>query len=179
MKNQIKMKKIAFFVLAAICFSVNANAQTPSTATANVNANIVQPIVITKVQDMVFSDIAVTGGGTVTLGLTNNLSTSGAGVSLPATSAPFSAVFNVTGSAGYLYTYSVPANFNLVHSITPANTIAVSAITSTYDGSAHISTLNGSGADVVKFGATITLAANQAPGFYANTTAFAVTVNYN
>lgn len=182
MKKQNLMKKITFFAIAAIGFSVNANAQTPSSATADVNANIVQPLVITKVQDMVFSDIAVTGGGTVTLDLADGLTTSGAGVSLPATSAPFSAVFNVTGSAAYLYNYSVPANFNLTNTTgTGGETIAVSAITSTYDGAtpAHNSTLDVNGEDVIKFGATITLVANQVPGFYENTTAFQVTVNYN
>lgn len=179
MKNQIKMKKIAFFALAAICISATANAQTPSSATAEVNANIIEPIAITKVQDMVFSDIAVTSGGTVTLGLTDNLSTSGAGVSLPATSTPFSAEFLVTGSAGYDYNYSMPAPFNLVHTVTPANTIAVSNITSTYDGTTRNSTLDVNGEDVIKFGARITLIASQAPGFYENTTAFQVTVNYN
>lgn len=173
------MKKIAFFALAAICVSVNANAQTPATATAEVNANIIEPIAITKVQDMVFSDIAVTGGGTVTLDLADGLTTSGVGVSLPATSTPFSAEFLVEGSAGYDYNYSMPAPFNLVHTVTPANTIAVSAITSTYDGTTRNSTLDGSGEDVIKFGATITLIASQAPGFYENTTDFDVTVNYN
>jgi hypothetical protein len=186
MKTKKLMKKITLIALAAIGFSVNANAQTPSSATAEVNANIVEPIVISKTQDMVFSDIAVTGGGTVTLDTYSALTTSGVGVSLPATSTPVSAEFHVTGSAGYLYNYSVPSNFKLWHSNNlGTDSINVSSITSrsASAGTPSISTLSPSGpsagTDDIFFGATITLAAAQLPGFYRNLTAFQVTVNYN
>ncbi len=186
MKKQNFMKKITFMAIAAIGFAVTANAQSTSqNATVEVNATIVQPIAISNDRDMVFSYIAVSTGGSVTMNLAGAVVASG-GVSIPATSAPTSAEFTVTGTPTYAYHYLIPADFNLTNTTgTGGETIAVSDITSTYGngvlGAATSigSALDGSGEDVLNFGAKITLASGQVPGIYKNTTAFNVIVAYD
>jgi hypothetical protein len=64
----------------------------------------------------------------------------------------------------------------ITHLTLPANTMTVTAFTSTPSGTG---TLSGAGAQTIDVGATLNVAASQVGGTYVSGTPFTVTVNYN
>jgi len=158
---------------ALVCAATTVRAQ--ETASATVTATIVTPISITKDVDMNFGNVAVqsTTGGTVVLTPAGTRTRTG-GVTLPTTAGTVTAAqFTVSGTSGYTYTITLPTTPLTITS--GANTMTVTAFTSTPSGTG---TLTG-GSEVVNVGATLNVAAAQPAGVYVSGTPFNVTVNYN
>jgi len=169
------MKKLSTFaagLIAMLCSTTNTFAQV--TVTANATATIVTPISITKTADMNFGNVAVQAStaGTVILA-TDNSRTQTGGVTLPATAGTVSAaIFTVNGEGAYTYTVTLPSTLTISNS---SVNMTVNGFTSTPSGTGTLS----SGAQTLKVGATLNVAAAQAAGTYTSATPFNVTVNYN
>ena len=172
------MKNISKVVLAAavmIGFSTSSFAQ--ATATASASATIITPISITKTIDLNFGNVAVsaTTGGTVILDPTGSRTTGGGGVTLPATTGTVAAAsFDVAGAASFTYAITLPTSTVTISS--GSNSMNVTTFTSLPSATG---TLSSGGTQTLTVGATLAVAAGQAPGSYTNTTAIPVTVNYN
>ncbi len=158
-----------FLVLAVIMFAFGATTFAQTSATANVTATIVTPIAVTKTTDMSFGNVAAGASlGTVVLPPTGARTTTG-GVTLPATTGTVTAAqFHITGTAGVAFTLSLPASTTISNG---APNMLVNSIVS--DAPATIT----GGAIDVNVGATLNVAAAQAPGGYTGT--FVVNVAYN
>jgi spore coat protein U-like protein len=180
-KSPMKMKnKIFAFAILAMGFSVKSFAQ--SQVTADASATIVAPISITQDNGLNFgsiaagstaSDVRVTPAGarSITNGGNATLSVGGAAAS--------AASFTVTGSAGYQYTVSLPADDIVTLSDGGTNSMAVNSfnfLATNNNATTGTGILTG-GSDILKVGATLLVSANQAAGSYTGT--FDVTVNYN
>jgi hypothetical protein len=167
-----QMKKLISFLLVLVAFTAVSYAQVSADATAT--ATIVSPITITKTVDMDFGNVAVSSvAGTVILTPAGTRSTTG-GVTLPATTGTVTAAaFNVTGTPAYTYSIAITGSPLTVTS--GANTMTVTAFTST---PASPGTLV-AGDNALTVGATLNVGANQASGTYVSGLPFTVTVNYN
>ena len=156
-----------------IAFTSGIFAQSTDTEQTTATATIVGPLALTKVSDMNFGTIAVTGtAGTVVLGTDNSRTAVGPALVPPA--AGVAASFTVSGQASRTYTITLPAN-GTVSLISGANTMA--ANTFVHNAGAN-PTLSGAGAAAFTVGATLSVAANQAAGSYTSAN-FPVTINYN
>ena len=124
---------------------------------------------------MDFGNVAVSASlGTVILTPAGVRSVTG-GVTLPAvTGTVTAATFDVSGQANFTYSITLPAAATTITS--GANTMTVDTWIST---PTPTGTLDGTGAETLSVGATLNVAAGQAPGAYLSGTAFTVTVNYN
>lgn len=168
-----KLTKIIAIGTLMIGSSVSAFAQASATATST--ATIITPIAITKTVDMNFGNAAVQAGtgGTIVLAPAGTRTTSG-GVTLPAVTGTVTAAsFNVTGSGTSTYSITLPV---------AATTLTSGANTMTCDTWTSNPTPTGTltaGAQTLTVGATLNIAAAQAPGTYVSGTPFTVTVNYN
>jgi hypothetical protein len=87
---------------------------------------------------------------------------------------PASAVFGVTGEAGFTYAITLPTDGAVTISDGASHTMAVNAFVS---NPGTTGTLSGAGTDTLKVGATLVVGNNQVPGTY--TGSFNVTVSYN
>ncbi len=170
MKN---LNKIFAIIVIMFAFASTTFAQVTATATAT--GTIVTPIAITKALDMNFGNVAVSAtGGTVILAPAGTRGITG-GVTLPATVGTVTeARFTVTGVANYTYSITLPSTATTVTS--GANTMSVNAFTSL---PSPTGTLDGSGTQTLKVGATLNVSALQPAGTYISGTPFSVTVNYN
>ncbi len=147
------------------------------TAKASATATVVAPISLSKVTDMNFGNVAVSssGSGSVILTTADTRSTSGTGVTLPATSGTVSAAaFTVAGAPGFTYSITLPGSCNLSdgsgHSMTIGSFVSSPATSGT---------LSTSGTQNLKVSATLAVSAAQPAGTYVNSTGVPVTVNYN
>ncbi len=170
MKTQIR-----FFALTVILIGLSTSLFAQVSATSSSSATIVTPITIAKTADINFGNVAInTIAGTVVL-TTAGSRTSTGGVTLPAVAGTVTAAsFNVTGAANYTYSITLPGSATTLTS--GANSMTASTFTS---NPATTGTLNGSGTQTVKVGATLNVSASQAAGSYTSSTPFTVTVNYN
>lgn len=170
------MKNLLFIAIAIFGFSAVSFGQ--ETATATATGTIVTPIAIANAGDLNFGNVAVQSvlGGTVILAADGTRTTGGAGgVTLPASAGTVSAAhFDVTGTANYTYTITLPTTATTVTSAGNIMTVDNFTSTPTSDG-----TLDGSGAQTIDVGATLNVAAGQPAGEYTSTIPFNVTVNYN
>ena len=167
-------KNLLVVVLALVGFTATSTAQ--STANATASATVITPIAITNASNMNFGNISVqtATGGTVVLAPAGSR-TRTSGVTLPATTGTVSAAsFNVTGTAAYTYAITLPGTVTLTRA-SGAETMDATSFTSSPSATG---TLNGSGAQTLTVGATLTVAAAQVAGSYVSTN-FDVTVNYN
>jgi hypothetical protein len=159
------------FMLAGIATSLHAQ----ETASATATATIVTPISIVKDVDMNFGNVAVrsTAGGTVVL-TPAGVRTKTGGVTLPLTTGTVSAAsFTVSGTGAYTYTITLPSTALTITS--GANTMTVTAFTSTPSGTGQLT----AGEQTLNVGATLNVATAQPAGVYVSATPFDVTVNYN
>lgn len=172
------MKKLTaiFVVLFAVTFSSNVFAQASSdVATADASARIITPIDITKVDNLVFGNIAASSStGTVVIAPdATGTRTSAGGVTPSVIGSYGSAEFTVTGEANSTYTISVPSSVTISdgnsHSMTVNNFLTNEADL--------IGTFSPSGSQTIYVGATLNVGASQATGNY--TGSYAVTVAYN
>ncbi|MFT3937003.1 MAG: DUF4402 domain-containing protein [Chitinophagaceae bacterium] len=171
------MKKGTKLILAAIVMMVSATgAYAQASATATATATIVTPISIVKTVDMNFGNVAVSASTAGTVVLTPaGTRTSTAGVTLPATAGTVAAAsFTVSGQATYTYAITLPGTALTIAN--GANNMSVNAFSSTPSATG---TLSAGGTQTLTVGATLNVAAAQAPGVYTSATPFTVTVNYN
>ena len=179
------MKKLFILFIAVAGFGVSSFAQaTDNSATAA--AQIITPIGISKTVDLNFGNVAVQAatGGTVIMAPAGTRSTGGAGgVTLPQfnVGTVAAASFTVSGTGNYTYTITLPANDNsfVVSDGNVAHDMVVNGWLSSLGATGAMGTLSPGGSQVVKVGATLNVAAAQAPGNYISGSGFAVTVNYN
>ena len=165
------MKKLLVLAAIVLGFAANSFAQGAS-ATASASGNIISPITISKSIDLSFGDLAVNAlPGTIVLTPAGGRTASG-GVSLPAiTGSVTAAEFTVSGTSGYLYTFSVPVIPTTVSN--GIDNMTINNFTSNSTG-----TLTG-GTETVNVGATLNVGGSISTGLYTSTTPFQVTVNYN
>jgi len=171
---QLRAIQIAVTVILMI-FAGNALAQ--STSRASANATVVAPVTMTKNVDMNFGNAAVSAstGGMVILSPGSSRTTSGGGITLPATAGSVSAAgFTVSGAPGYTYNISLPGSALI--SGPGAATMTVTSFTSIPSATG---TLNAGGTQALYVGATLYVSPAQAAGIYTNAAAVPVTVNYN
>jgi hypothetical protein len=175
------MKRILLAAVVLVGFTTAASAQ--ATATASATAIIVTPISIAKATggDLHFGNIATNGtGGTVVVAPSGarSFGTQG-GLTFPAVNgSPRQASFDVSGTASYTYAITLPGTVTLTHTTVPANTMSVASWTTDATVGNAEGQLDGSGADNLNIGATLTVGNAQAAGTYTNAS-FSVTVNYN
>ena len=161
-----------------LAIAVAAVAITPSAlaadATANTSATIMQPITITKVEDLAFGKFGVGAGGSVTISTSGVRSSTGVVEMASTTTA---AKFDVAGEAGATYSIALApttltsgANsmtFTTISDLTGANATSGNAATGTLTG----------GAQSVYVGGVLTVGAAQEAGLYSGT--LVATVQYN
>jgi hypothetical protein len=174
------MKKITFILLALIAGTVFAQDTNTETATASAGAEIIQPITITKNNDLNFGRIIGTAlGGTVTVD-DADLRTSGAtGILDPSTTGTANistAKFTITAAEGYLYGISIPAIVTLSGS---GGADMIVTLNPYYEGSALIPATTPKGtstAETLMVGGDLAVGLVQGQGAY--TANFDVTVTY-
>lgn len=161
------------FYLAAIAattaFAAPAFAAPVSvTATAEARGLVLQPLTLTKSDDLDFGTVlASTVFGQVTINADTGNRTSSGGVTQVASNAGQRALFTGAGTAGQLVTLTLsPPTSNLLVSTTnSADTILVSALVLD-NGNANSLTIGLGGTFQVGVGGTFDIAANQPNGFY-------------
>lgn len=170
MKTFLKFPKLIVLIFLLV-LNINSFAQSTS---ANATANIVSPISITAVNNLIFGDIAVSASlaGTVVMS-TSGTRTKTGGVLLPVTGTAFNAAsFTVSGVADATYAITLPASTTI--SAGGPNSMTVNTFTS---NPSSTGTLSAGGTQTLSVGATLNVAAGQAQGTYTGT--FSVTVAYN
>jgi hypothetical protein len=148
-----------------------------ATATAGIEATVVAPIAITKSADLNFGSFAAdnTTAGTVVVA-TGGARTFTGGASAVSNGAGTvtAASFDVTGEGASTFSITLPGTVTLTHTNT-TDTMSVGTFASNPATTGTLTT----GAATVAVGATLTVAAGQASGVYANLSGLPVTVAYN
>lgn len=174
MKSSAKLFVVALVVTAASAFvPSSAFAQASATAGANASANIIAPITLLKLTDLVFGDIVPnTTVGTVTMDTTGTVTVGGGVTALASTRS--AATFTVGGQNGRAYTVSSIGNITISNILGPDMIINPS---SDCGGGAAPCRVNVLGVTTVRVGGTLNVKANQPAALYTGT--FSVTVTYN
>lgn len=168
MKQTIKL-----FVISVVMLTFSAATFAQATATATASATIVTPLVINKTVDLNFGNLYVsplTGGTAVVTPGGVRSQTLGVGLAPGGTVA--AASFTVTGTAGAVYTITLPTADHAI-----SNGTQQMVVNTFLSSPAATGTLTG-GTSTLTVGATLNVAAAQATGLYTSVTPFNVTVNY-
>ncbi|MFL6657552.1 MAG: DUF4402 domain-containing protein [Massilia sp.] len=173
--------RLALLMAAA---TLGAGLQMPAQAaqaTATATGTVVTPIAISAATSLVFGSFSAGPGGSVTV------STSGvraaSGPVLMAAATPSAARFNITGSPASTYSITHSGTTVLTNTTgTGGETMALSKCSdltaaNTTSGNVSTGTLDGSGAQSLYVGGTLSVAAAQVPGVYTGTVI--ATVEYN
>lgn len=173
---KMKTRTSKLFALAIVMLAFTASTFAQVGATSNVTATIITPIGITRTAHMNFGSAAVLAGsgGTLVLATDGTRSVTG-GVTAVTSGAGTAAAFNVTGANNATYSITltgtpVTVDDGATHQMT-VNTFVTSPTPT--------GTLSALGAQTLLVGATLNVAAAQAPGVYTQLAPFTVTVNYN
>lgn len=149
-----------------------------STATAAINATVLTPIAISKTADLNFGSFAAdteTAGTVVIAAAGTRTFTGGASAVSTGTGTVAAASFNVTGEGTASFSVTLPSSaVTLTHTNT-TTTMSVGTFVSNPSGTGALV----AGAKTVTVGATLTVAAAQLAGVYANASGLPVTVAYN
>jgi len=148
-----------------------------ATATAAVEATVVQPITITKIDDLNFGSFAADAdtSGTVVISTAGVRSFTGGAAAVSSSAGTVTdASFDVTGEGTSTFSISLPTTVTLTHT-NLTDTMSVGSFASNPATSGTLT----AGAATVTVGATLTVAAGQVPGVYSNATGLPVTVAYN
>ncbi|MBJ6798959.1 DUF4402 domain-containing protein [Geomonas propionica] len=162
---------------AALAWSAGTGVSQAATMATPTSAIVVMPITITKDADLSFGKfMSGSSGGSVAVDK-DNKQTVGGGVT---TTAAFggtatAAAFQISGEQGGTYAVTLPATVTLTDGGT--NTMTAGSFTTTINGALGSTGTFGPAADILKIGATLTVAASQASGNY--TGSFNVDVDYN
>jgi len=169
MKN---IYRLAASALALVVFGIQVNAQ--STVTASTTATLITPISISKTFDMDFGTVAASStAGTIVLDYADGTTATG-GASVPAGSAPKTAVFAVSGEGNSGFSISIPAS-----SITLDGSVSGTLTVDNFEADLGTSSTLSSGVATVKVKAVLNVPANSVAGTYTNASDLFVTVNYN
>lgn len=164
------VRLMAAFAVASAFFLLSTSAHAENSATVNVDARVVTPLVLTKNTDLNFGSFAASGvAGTVVLDLANSRTATGGVTALAIGATPSSANFSVAGEANSTVSINIPANVSL------SNGAATMTLVPSTNSPAQV-TLNGSGSATFAVGGTLSVSANQASGNYTGT--FNVSVTY-
>lgn len=171
------MKKLSIILVFLAGFGLSAFSQqsTATVSNASATAKIIAPIALTNPTALNFGAIIPSASaGTAILSTANARSITG-GVTLGNSTGVAAASFNVSGQANATYAITLPAdNAVKLSNGTPADDMALSSWNSSLGATG---TLDGTGAQNFKVGATVSVAANQTAGNYSAT--YSVSVNYN
>ena len=158
-------------LLIVMVLSVEVWSQASASATVESRATVVDPIRIDKTVDLDFGHV-ISGytSGLVILSPDGTRLAQGVQLSssIPGNVTPAEAV--VTHGKNN-YSIILPESFTLYHQENPNQILLINNFT--------VEPLPGDVSDVLRFGATLNLEANQAAGYYTNSTGFNVTVSYN
>lgn len=158
---------ILFFLVTGFSYS-----QVSASAVVNSTAAVVEPIEITKSVDLHFGNV-ISGYNPGRVILSPEGSRTAYGLQLsPANPGQVSAAEAVVKHGNYNYSITLPENFKLFNENNPNQFLLIDDFTA-------IPELSGEDLDILKIGATLNLEANQAAGFYTNSSGFNVTVSYN
>lgn len=164
------MRYILSFILL-ICIS-GLNAQNSATTTVNSTAVVVEPIEITKSVDLHFGNVISSyNPGRLILSPSGNRTSFGVQVT-PGNPGEVSAAEAIVKHGNYNYSITFPENFRLFNQNNPNQFLIIDEFTVNPE-------TTGEEIDILKIGATLNLQANQASGFYTNSSGFNVTVSYN
>ena len=159
------------FILLSLLLSSSVFGQASASATVASRATVIDPIKIDKTVDLDFGNvISAYNPGSVILSPDGTRVAYGVQISsnFPGTVNPAEAVVTHGNNN---YSISLPESFVLFNHENPNQQLIID----------HFQVIpeEGTVSDVIKVGATLNLEANQAPGFYTNSTGFNVTVSYN
>lgn len=177
------MKRITYYAMAVIALGVvalPATAANPS-ASATVEAELVQTVTLVKTVDMQFGKVALTGEGvgTLVLGVDGVITPTNLFIPTTGNVTPAAAVFGVNGLSGTSYTVSIPSGtVSLTKQGGGTETMDVSAFSVKLASKVAGVTTGTIGADnSFAVGATLTIPTTQAEGKY--TGSFPVSISYN
>ena len=170
-----KFSLVALVALAIGGFNTltasDANAQASDTQSANINAQINNPIVLANTSALDFGTITPSVGATIVVidpaGTVNGATTA---IGLGGT--PTAAGFTVSGLSNQTYAVVLPTNGTITLA-GPGTPMAVDDFLDNATGTIS----GGGGPDAFGVGATLTVGANQTSGSYSGS--FDVTVSYN
>ncbi len=167
-----KTTAISVFALGFCLFSAGIAAA--DTTSSSASAEIVSAIAITNTAGLNFGQIAPSGtAGTVTISTAGVRSSLG-GVTLGNQVAVAASSFDITGAPNNTYSITLPADSTVTLTSGASPAMAVDSFIS---DPLTTGTLNGSGAETLLVGATLSVGVNQPNGTYTGT--FNVTVAYN
>lgn len=149
-----------------------------ATATAGIEATVLTPIAITKTGDLNFGSFAADAdqAGTVVIATGGGRSfTGGASSVTTGLGTVTAASFDVTGEGTATFSITLPSSAVTLTHTDNATTMSVGTFESDPSGTGALV----AGAKTVNVGATLTVAAGQAAGVYANASGLPVTVAYN
>lgn len=149
-----------------------------ATANANINATVVAPIAITKTADLNFGSFAADDltAGTVAVSTAGNRTFDGGTSAVSSGAGTVTAAsFSVTGEGTSTFSIVLPTTVTLAHASLANTTMSVGTFASNPSGTGTLT----AGAATVTVGATLSVAAGQAVGVYANASGLPVTVAYN
>jgi len=174
------MKKITFILFALIAGTTFAQDTNTDKATANAGAEIIQPITITKNNDLNFGRIIGTAlGGTVTVDDADLRASVATGILDPSTTGTANistAKFTISAAEGYLYGITIPASVLLTGSGGADMKVTLNPF---YEGSALIATTAPAGtatSEILMVGGDLAVGTTQGQGAY--TAEFDVSVTY-
>lgn len=176
------MKRLTYISLAILALGVVALPATAAnpTASATVDAELVQTVTLVKTVDMQFGKVALTGEGigTLVLGVDGVITPTNLFVPTTGNLTPTAAVFGVNGLSGTAYTVSIPTGTVRLTRQGGSETMDVSAFSIKLATQA-LGVLTGTiGTDnTFAVGATLTIPTTQAEGKY--TGSFPVSISYN
>jgi len=166
-------------VIALGVAALPATAANP-TASALVEAELVQTVTLVKTVDMQFGKVALTGEGvgTLVLGVDGVITPTNLFVPTTGNVTPAAAVFGVNGLSGTSYTVSIPSGTVSLTKQGGTETMDVSAFSVKLASKVAGVTTGTIGADnSFAVGATLTIPTTQAEGKY--TGSFPVSISYN
>lgn len=176
------MNKLAL----AIGALVMAGGAMAATDTATMAAEVISPIVIAKVVNLDFGNLAI-GNGAVTVATNGDRTAAGTLPLVVFGSTPTAAKFNVTGQGVQTFSISTAASTTELTGPALSTPMAFTLITEALAGAGTAATnkitgtsatgVLSAGAATIYAGGTVVVAADQAAGTYAGTVS--VTVEYN
>lgn len=165
------MKSYYFFMFFLIMLATGVSAQNSSSATVNSRATVIDPIKIDKTVDLDFGNvISAYNPGQVILSPDGSRVAYGVQISnsVPGTVNPAEAIVTHGNNN---YSITLPEEFTLYNQENPNQILIIDRFT--------VQPQEGNLIDIIKIGGTLNLEANQASGFYTNSSGFNVTVSYN
>ena len=158
--------------ISCVVATVSYTSVQAATATATIDANIIQAMSVTTATGLSFGDISAgSTSGTVIMTPGGARSATG-GTNINSSTPGNPSSFNVQGTANASFSITLPAS--VILSDTASHTMTVDNFTSSPTPSG---VLDGSGQQTLFVGATLNVSANQAFGSYSGL--MSVTVDYN